>query len=505
VKIAQMTRSVRMRAGRGARILGFALTVLILGGGAVPDARAACTTTICTGGNPCTISGTNTIDDGCILNFGSSQDVLVTGTMRTASDDEGFTIQAHSIDISGTLRARGDFGSIWIETTGSGDPFIKTSGSGNLDVVKGGEVVLDAAGTVDIGGGAIDADGATGSCDGGEVTITGTSVVITRAIHADGASCGGPGGSITITATDTSVSLSGAGGVTANGGGSEYDGGAIAIDAVTTISQGKAMQARGSGDGWGGTIGLTSSSTGASGLITIGGAMNASGGGGADSRGGDISVDGGEVTTNDTLTANGGYFDAGTITLWATGAIDVNAGITAEATNSGYGGSIEIDADDDVTIDGQISANAGGADSGAGTVDIRAGSNAQLTVNNAIEAKATSNGAFDGTILLDACDIVVDDGVRTRNTSVGLGLNHVLYAGTLTVTSGGSLLADDPAPTVCPASPGFPTNGNFIRCRCPDANTDGICDSLTCVSAPTLTGTVTPTALICPTVMPACS
>lgn len=503
MKISHDTSSIRLRAARrDARIFAWILTSVLLGWGVVPDGRAACTTAICTGGNPCTISGTNNIDDGCILSFGSSQDVLVTGTMRTVNDDESFEIEAHSINISGTLRARGDFGSITIETSGSGDPFIKTSGTGAIDVSKGGELILDAAGTVEIAGGAIDADGGTGSCDGGDITITGTSVVITKAVHADGTSCGGAGGTITITAFDTSVSLSGAGGVSANGGGSEYDGGTIAIDAITTISQGKAMHARGSGDGYGGAIGLASWSTGATGLITVGGAMNASGGGSSESAGGSITIDGGEVTTNDTLTVNGGYYDAGTVDIIANGgAVDTNSGISADASNGGYGGWVQIVADDDVTIDGTISANGGGADSGGGTIDIAAGSNAQLTVNNVIEAKASSNGAFDGTVMLDACDVVVDDTVRTRNTSVGLGINTVTYTGTLSVTSVGSLLADDPAATTCVGS----ANGNVIRCRCPDANNDFICDSATCVSAPTLTGTVTPTALVCPTAMLACS
>jgi hypothetical protein len=93
--------------------------------------------------------------------------------------------------------------------------------------------------------------------------------------------------------------------------------------------------------------------------------------------------------------------------------------------------------------------------------------------------------------------------VRTRNTAVGGGENRLIYLGTATVTSAGSLLADDPAASNCAAAAGT-TNGNIIECRCPDSNSDGICDSSTCVSPPTLSGTVTPTALVCPKILAAC-
>jgi hypothetical protein len=485
--------------------------VLITATGLATVGQASCTTAICTGGNPCTISGSHTIDDGCILNFGSSQDVIITGTLQTANNDEWFDILAHSIDINGgTLRAEGGFGAITLTTSGTGDPFIKTRGSAFIDTSVGGTTSIDAAGTVDISGGSgIDADGGNPDCDGGEITISGTSVTITKAVHADGASCGGggAGGSIAITATDTSVSLSGAGGVTANAGGGDSDGGSIEVTAETTVSQGKAMQARGAGDGWGGGISLTSFSSGASGAITVSGATNASGGGGADSAGGAIAIDGGDVTTSATLTANAGFFNAGDVDITAAGEVNVNAGISLDGSSGGDGGRLFIVGDQDVTIDGQSTANGGGSGSGGGTISISAGTGTGhlLWVKKVLEAKATNNGRAnaDGTVALDACDITVDNTVRTRQPAVGDGENRLTYRGTATVSAAGSLLADDPAPAV--ANCATATNGNIIECRCPDTDSNGVCDSATCVSAPTLSGTITPTQTVCPTVLPACS
>jgi hypothetical protein len=504
----KLSAPTRRRSSRTANWMSAALVPALLLG-AADIGRASCTTSICTGGNPCTISGTHTIDDGCILDFGSSQDVIITGTMQTANTDEWFEIRAHYIDVNGgVLRAKGWFGSVGLTTSGSGDPYIKTRSSALIDTSDGGTTVIDAAGAVEItGGSGINADGGDPYCDGGSISISGASVLITKTVHADGAGCeeDGAGGTIEIAATAGSVTLSGNGAVTVNAGGNDYDGGTITIDAGTTISQGKVMQAKGIGHGSGGWIWLTSSTTGTSGLITVSDATTATGGSGEESAGGWISIDGGAATTTGALNVNGNYYDGGYVDVFAAGGdILIDDTISADGSSGGYGGLVQIFGDRHVTVDAQVTANGGGSATIGGTVRVTAGTNHTLSVESTVEAKATNGGSSDGSIILGpACDISVSGAVRTRNTAVGGGENRLIYLGTATVTSAGSLLADDPAATNCAAAAGS-TNGNIIECRCPDSNSDGMCDSSTCVSSPTLSGTVTPTALICPKVLPAC-
>jgi hypothetical protein len=156
-----------------------------------------------------------------------------------------------------------------------------------------------------------------------------------------------------------------------------------------------------------------------------------------------------------------------------------------------------------VTVAGNVSATGAGDFSFGGTIDVTAGTNHTISLTKTLDARSTTtNGGFDGDIALNACNVSVttaSGGMKTRNTSVGGGSNTVTYQGTYSLGSGTLMSSDDPAATVCGG-----TGSNRIYCRCADANVDGICDTNACVSAPTLTGSVTPTALVCPTVMPAC-
>jgi fibronectin-binding autotransporter adhesin len=476
-----------------ARTIGMLALGLALG--AASNGDAACGTGICTGsGNSCTIGNTtiNANECPCTIDWGSSMDVTVSGLV-SAADGCAVTLSAHSFDITGTIRSQA--GSVTLNTSGSGDPFVKTRSTGNIDVKKGGLAVVNAAGACTISGGDVNADGVSPNCSGGFINMSCASLTVTKAIHADGACTGddsGDGGWIWLTATSGNATLSGSGAISAIGAGSGTWGGWLSIDAAGTLSQGKSMQARGGTDGTGGDVELYGSA------ITIDGALNTSAAG-EEGEGGTIYVDGAEVTSNSIWTNNGGSWDAGSVDVFGTGDIDINAAINANASNGGSGGSITVAGDQNVTIDGAISADGGGEDSSGGTIDLTAGMNHTLAVNRVLSAVASSGGWTDGWTFLDACNVSITNDVRTRVSSVGGGRNWMRYKGTLTLTSGDNLLADDPAATSCTQG-----NGNVILCRCPDTNADLVCDSQTCVSAPTLSGTVTPTALICPTVLPAC-
>ena len=476
-------------------------TVLMIGTPAV--VHAACTTTICTGGGGnCTISGVHTIDDGCMLDWGPAKDVLVTGTLQTAADDQSFTLKARAFDITGTLRAKGDHAVLTVETSAvgsSGSPSFRTRTSGTIDVSKGGTAIIDAAGFVDISGTDFTADGGTGGCDAGDIDISGTSLLITRTIHADGAACGGTGGdggTITLTATTGNATLSGSGPITANSSGNFTFGGTITLRTETSLTQGKTMQAKGGAGGDGGVILLSSETS----SVGVGGSLNTSSEG-AGSAGGTIEVSGTSVASSNDWTSKGDQY-GGLIDVQARGSnIDIQAGTFAvDAENGGFAGLVYLSGEGAVTIDGFITANTSGPDAEAGTIDISAGSNHTLSVKKALEAKTANNSASaDGSVVLAACNISVTQDIRTRNVNVGDGSTQIDYQGTMTLTAGDTISADDPMATSC-----NDLRGNVIFCRCPDANEDGACDAASCVTAPTLSGTLTPTALLCPRAMAPC-
>ena len=404
--------------------------------------------------------------------------------------------------MTGTIRARGFFANLGIATSGAGNPLFKTRSGGTVDVNGGGTVTILAAGSIEISGADFTADGMTSEgCFGGTILLQGTTLTINKAVHAD-ACVDGDGGIITMNAQSGSVNLMGTPGqITANAGSGIFtSGGTITVTATTTIVEEKTMQAKASGDSaFGGTIQLSTIATGLSGQITVTGSLNTTTSNSLASQGGIINITGGAVTTTAPITSKSAGF-GGDVDITANGgAISIGDAISVDGLSLGDGGIVSITGNRGVTINGAISANGVGADSVGGVIAIGAGTNHTLAIFKALEAKVPNSGLADGSISLEACFVTLDSAVRTRNTAVADGLNVISYRGGFAMAAGADLLADDPAATSCSQM-----NGNIVRCRCPDANNDTICDSATCVSSPTFAGTVTPTAKVCPTVMPPC-
>jgi len=143
-----------------------------------------------------------------------------------------------------------------------------------------------------------------------------------------------------------------------------------------------------------------------------------------------------------------------------------------------------------------------GANETGGDINIAAGTGtgSTLDVQSTAYIRADSPGttSSDGTIELSGCNVTVAGELDTRNTNLSWGQNTVTYQGSFTTNSGSSLLAD-------PVN-SYGVGGNVINCRCVDNNHDGVCDTpVSCVSSPSLGGTVTPSATISPTAQAACS
>jgi len=492
------------RIGRALTLAASLALALTLGTARRADA-VACSTSICTstGTNTCSIANT-TLDSGCpgvgpcVLDWGSSMDVTISGTLNADALACDLTLAANSFTVSGTIRKQ--TGTTIVNTSGAGE-FFSTTGSGGVDARKNGSFTVNSGGTCTHGGGDITAAGQSPICSGGFVWLNCGALSITKGINADGA-CGGDdsgdGGTLWFTASTGSASFSGNGNVTANASGSETFGGWIDIDVATTLSQGKTMQAKGGNDGSGGEISMV-----AGGATTSSGALNvvAAGGYGV---GGTVSIGGTLVTVSGAISDNGGY-SGGSVGVYGTQDISVTGNIDSSGGGGGPGGYVTIWGDEDSTIDGTVNVGSGGTYATGGAIDFIAGNNHTLAIEKVLTTTVSAGGDANGSIDFDACNIVIHNDLRSRNVAVaggqGGGTNWLRYKGTFTQTSGDSILADDPALANC-AAPVI--SGNRIDCRCPDANADLVCDSATCVSAPTLSGTVTPTALICPMVLPAC-
>jgi hypothetical protein len=459
------------------------------------QSRAACTTSICSGGNPCTIpTGIHRIDAGCVLDFGAT-DVVVSKGATLLGDNNGdncYQINARNLTVKGTLRARG--GCIVVNTTadfttdrqGSAAGIVDVSGASGDDDAS--EFEVTAGGAVVLNGKNITASG-THHQPGGDIRIAGQTVSGSSRISTIGAD--NHGGTISIQALSGDASLSGR--LYARGSGTAAVGGYITIIAAGALSIAPGttalLQATGSGGGYGGGIDLGAYG----GAATVNGNLNVNGVG-AGATGGVITVEGQSISSSSLWTATG-YTggDGGQIEASADG--DVPAGnITTTASSimrawggaGGQGGTVELEAIVGAAdLSGDIDVR-GTTNPAGGFVSITAGTTLDIRSASRIEADSSGTGATDGEIQLSACTINIAGDVDAQNSALApSGAITIKYQGALTVQSGSSMLADM-------------GEGIFIGCRCVDSNpADGTCDTpASCVSSPSFVGTVAPAPTI---------
>lgn len=460
-----------------------ALIVLASSGASI----AACSPTICVGGNPCTISGVKTIDNGCSLDWGPSQDVVVTGTLTTAATGHSYSLSARNLTVSGTLQARG--GKLVVRTTQDFAVQVVSNSAAKIDVERDGFFDVQAGGAALLHGKEISGDGTTTTYTG-FIDVAANSIDVTSPIHANSMS-GNSGGVVILTAT-AGVVVDAA--ITVNGGGSLASGGFVSVEAGGDIWMKKSVTANGDDGGFGGDVFFIAETD-----ARIDGDISVRGVGSQGTAGSiELIAESTTITgTWKTIGTGGGGGDIDILSFGDT-VLTTTSSLSSAGSAAGDGGDIRIQGGD-IAAAGIITTNTAGLDSSSGSITLAA--DHDLTISGSIEGKSSNGGLFDSEVELSACNLSITStgSVKTRNTMVGGGLSTILYAGSFSTAPGSSVMTDDLGDD----------GGNFVSCRCVDSSpADGVCDTnpATCASAPMTSGmSITPAITVIPIALPACS
>ena len=148
--------------------------------------ESACNSGICSG-NPCTVTGFQTIDNGCVLDWtGKTVTIASSATLQSSGS---FTILAQQLTVNGVVQSTGA-GLIDIQLTGA---FTSDTNTARITANGGGEVDITATGNVTIqnqsavranGGGFVDI--CSGSRDAFFACVAGTGTISITSAPGDG-------------------------------------------------------------------------------------------------------------------------------------------------------------------------------------------------------------------------------------------------------------------------------------------------------------------------------
>jgi len=420
----------------GVRLLPSTLLLLAL---TVPaHAAVVCgAAALCAAGvDPCDLSGTIDVGEGCALDFGT-RSVIVRGTMRAERSGGRFALKAGALTLHGaSLQARGttaDFGGV-IDVTLTGA--FRMTGSGprvNVDGQAGGGTFYLSAGSIDVAAGnpAMSAIGTTGEAAGGEITlvssgavriagafdvsgglledggaidVTGASVLVEKPL--DASAGGADGGSVSLWAEVGDVVMTSAAtilvesGVTDDWGGS---GGTVSVYAAGDATLDTITGRGASPDGNGGSVEIDVPN----GDVQLLGPFSLQGNG-LDSGGGDVTISvGGELMAADVIDVRGGADGfGGDVFLDVGRRLTVPAGAEMRASGGYRGGRITTaPSPATVELDGALQARG----SRGGTIDL--GSHCSMAVGGILEASGTAGG-FGGTIKLAAAQMTLESSAK---------------------------------------------------------------------------------------------
>ena len=373
--------------------------------------RATNCADVCPGSGACTISTTVDVDPGSEMDC-AGRDVTVSGTGTLKVTDGDFILIAEDIVIDGLVHAVEGVdeipGSIDLDATGSITIAGKVrangnSGGGTIALLSGSNILIPENGTD-----GIEADGTAAGASGGEITLEAAgSITIYDPIHVDGASGGdNQGGTIEITAhgdilTAQHGHLSAVGKVSGggririvsetgdvllnehvdvDGKGSVGDGGAVEVVAADRLEVGLGITARGGVNAGGGQA--------------VGGSVHLEGGCGGVAILASISAVGGQLGTG---------FDGGEIVVDSGGDITVASGVVLDVhalATSGDGGSVELDARDLVSIAGGATLDVRGSTTAPGRGGSIRVAGCRVSVQSAAVLDAT--GATGGNVFAAA-------------------------------------------------------------------------------------------------------
>jgi hypothetical protein len=453
------------------RMLARALPSILVAMLAGTEAWAACTTSICVG-DPCTITGTHTIDHACQLMFADQAVTIAPGAVLDTAPVSWIAIHAKSLTVAGRIRSPGGTLNVSVDedlaipASGVVDMSTNALGSGDVDLYAGGSITL--AGTITT----------TSDGYGGYLNIQAEDdIVVTGTIDGDGDDAGPD--DYTIGADvylDAGGQIRMDGTIDANARGNTPGDGGI-VDLWTwlgdlRIGPTATVRANGVDGGSGGTIRLTGA-----GALTMDGTLVANGPGPA-GAGGSVEIDGSTVTVTGDCSANGGngsQAGGGTIEIFAGSDLSVASSTAAQAIGNGQGGDISFDGGGHTSVAANATATSNAGGSVAGRIWASAGPGKTLVISGTFDVRATAPNATDGTIFLSSCNVNVQGTLRARQGAHNQGAIVVTYTGALTVAGTGQLTAGS-------------VGGNTARCTCSGvnmaANTCAVSPS--CASPPVL-------------------
>jgi hypothetical protein len=394
-----------MHLGPPARRL--ALAALLLG--SPRTAAAICTAAdiiaadpSCGASGPCTISRTHTVENGCTLDFGTRA-VTLTGRLNVGSRSATLRAGSLTISASGFIDANGASpgargGTFIVETA----TFFSAQQSSRFEAdgaVAGGAILVRAGGSITIGGrllsenrGTTAAGGLIDLRAGGDITVASTS-----AVRARGGADSDGGGEIDLTANGNIL-------VRTKLDVSALDGGFVELRAGGTVTLSEADASGGGDAGSGGCIDVV----GGAGTL-IEGALAANGATGTFMTGGCgglICLDGDAgtltIASAASVSANGASPDGGggQVSLLSRVATVVNGTVEARGpTGETCGGDVCIETGLDATVNGTALLDVSGGDAG-GTMEIIAGRD--VTINGDLDLRGRQRGAFGGVLAVHA-------------------------------------------------------------------------------------------------------
>lgn len=417
--------------------------------------------------NPCVIGANVVVDSGTIIDVGARDLVIAANKTLTVSGAGILVIYAHDVTLESSAKI----------VAGGQDGF-------------GGDVLIDATGTVDLQTGSrIDVQAGFG----GDIDITANVFQLDGQLRASATARDGDGGIVSITTTlDTTIGGQGildnggdrfasggfvdayAGGdlvvsatITAKGG--DGDGGDVDLEAagdVVTTFAGEILSFATWPFGSGGATSLT-----AGGSVTIGGQILARGQGDLFEGGGDggdldVIADGGDVTVTAPIELDGSAPDGsgGFVDLFATGAIVLNGPLSVTSGREGDGGDVLLTSED-VRVNAPMTLTAGFI---GGDVDVFATGDVTFTSLGDVDVSASDGpyGQYGGIFDVAACSIDIQAGAEllavgngtSPRASIRLqGIHSLRVAGTVQAGAFIELRYKDALPVFVPGFVMIPT------------------------------------------------
>lgn len=306
--------------------------------------------------DPCVVASDVAVSSGSDIDVGGRALVIRRG--RTLDVGAGtMTVRAGRLTVEpgAVLGARsvpgGLGGTLVITIAGDADVQVEGTTKGRIDVsgdLVGGSMLLSCGGNLTVGG-ALLAQAGSSEGDGGTLDALVTGNILVSGSAAAGSGSQGGGGDVSLTAQG-SITITG----TIDASGGDLGGGSIDLDAGTTMSVGFLDAHGGGSSGDGGFMTIT-----ADGNITFNG-----------------QIDG---TAAGTTGAGGG--SGADIQILSLGSVRLNQQVIAPGgTPDGDGGSLDIQASEDVIVAAPLRMQGIGTDSCGGEVDIVANGNLSVAI-----------------------------------------------------------------------------------------------------------------------------